>query len=782
MPQKHEQETSVDNTKHPPRILKKKTAVQEKDDTYSSTTVAKKKVVVVTKKKIFIKKHGANKSTEDATTTSATSNVASEQNNRTSTSDNRIGANTSGDTRRRYDGSGSSQGGGNNNRQNNRNNSSTTHKPFENKAKIGDASSVSAASAKPSTKKEVGKKKDFQNRTYAKDSKQFGAQREEERIFNKLQAKKKQQEARLSNVSKEIDIMETITVGNLAKKMNLRAADLISKLMTMGSMVRVNDLIDSETAIILADEFGCKVNVISLEEETQVEVVKDDEKDLSPRAPVVTIMGHVDHGKTSLLDVIRKTNVVAKESGGITQNIGAYKVKSKLGDIAFIDTPGHAAFTKMRSRGAKCTDIVILVVAADDGVMPQTVEAIRHAQDAEVPIIVAVNKIDLPNKDIDKVKAQLAEYKLSPEEWGGETQYVYVSAVTKEGIDNLLEAISLQAEILELRANKERDAIGVVLESSLDQGRGAVATVLVQNGTLRIGDYFVCGLAVGKVRAMIDDKGHRIDEAGPSTPVEILGFENTPEAGEDFHVLRDEHQAKGIAEKRKQLKQQEAVKATVRVTLDNLYDHIADAAMQEFNVIIKADVQGSAEALKESLGKIESDKIRFVCIHAASGMVNESDVDLAHVSNAIIIAYRVRPSAKAKELSEKLSVSIEKYDVIYEAIHSIQNAMKGALAREKKEVDMGTAEIREVFRIPKIGVIAGCYITSGKVERNTNVRIIRDGVVIYTSKIGSIRRLKEDVKEAQQGYECGIGIDNFSDIREGDILEVYKIEEVAQEL
>lgn len=780
MPQKHEQETSVDNTKHPPRILKKKTTVQEKDDTYSSTTVAKKKVVVVTKKKIFIKKHGANKSTEDAATTSDTSNTASDQNNRTSASDNRTGANTSGDTRRRYEGS--SQGGSNNNRQNNRNNSSTTHKPFENKAKVGDASSANSASAKPSTKKDAGKKKDSQNRTYAKDSKLLGAQREEERIFNKLQAKKKQQEARLSNVSKEIDIMETITVGNLAKKMNLRAADLISKLMTMGSMVRVNDLIDSETAIILADEFGCKVNVISLEEETQVEVVKDDEKDLSPRAPVVTIMGHVDHGKTSLLDVIRKTNVVAKESGGITQNIGAYKVKSKLGDIAFIDTPGHAAFTKMRSRGAKCTDIVILVVAADDGVMPQTVEAIRHAQDAEVPIIVAVNKIDLPNKDIDKVKAQLAEYKLSPEEWGGETQYVYVSAVTKEGIDNLLEAISLQAEILELRANKERDAIGVVLESSLDQGRGAVATVLVQNGTLRIGDYFVCGLAVGKVRAMIDDKGHRVDEAGPSTPVEILGFENTPEAGEDFHVLRDEHQAKDIAEKRKQLKQQEAVKATVRVTLDNLYDHIADAAMQEFNVIIKADVQGSAEALKESLGKIESDKIRFVCIHAASGMVNESDVDLAHVSNAIIIAYRVRPSAKAKELSDKLSVSIEKYDVIYEAIHSIQNAMKGALAREKKEVDIGTAEIREVFRIPKIGVIAGCYITSGKVERNTNVRIIRDGVVIYTSKVGSIRRLKEDVKEVQQGYECGIGIDNFSDIREGDILEFYKIEEVAQEL
>lgn len=626
------------------------------------------------------------------------------------------------------------------------------------------------------------KKRDYDKKNFIKDAKAEAALRQENKIFNKLQAKKRQQEQRLASVEKEINIMETITVGDLAKKMNLRASDIISKLMAMGTMARVNDIIDSDTATIIADDFGCKVNVISLQEEATIEVKEDREEDLKPRPPVVTIMGHVDHGKTSLLDAIRQSNITAKESGGITQNIGAYKVKIPSGEIAFIDTPGHAAFTMMRARGAKSTDIVILVVASDDGVMPQTLEALNHAKEANVPIIVAVNKMDLPNASMDKVKAALSEYGLTPEEWGGDTQYIGVSALHKTGIKELLEAIILQAEMLELKANPNREAIGIVLEASLEQGRGPVGTVLVQNGTLKIGDYFVCGLSVGKVRAMVNDLGKRVNEALPSTPVEVLGFEKTPEAGESFNVMLDEKEAKAIADKRVQLKQQEALKANVKVTLENLYEKIASESMKEFKVIIKADVQGSAEALKDALNKIQSDKIRFVSIYSASGAVSESDVNLAHASNAIIIAYRVRPSAKAKELSEKLSIPIERYDIIYEAIESIQNAMKGSLERIKKEVDIGVVEVRDVFHIPKVGTIAGCYVTSGKIERNSGVRVVRDDVLIYTSKISSLRRIKDDVKEVASGYECGASIENFNDIKKGDVLEIFKIEEIAQEL
>ncbi len=750
-----------ENSNAPKRIIKK--TVEKPQESATSNSVIARKVVLkktspVAKKKIFIKKtEGSeadkpveNKSENRGRTQSTTSN-----------SNNNYNRNNDNSSRRpSMPATGSAPAGGGNNAGRGAPNNNSNNNNNRNKA--------GSQNNKP--------------RTHIKDDKMLAARKQEERLYNRLQEKKRSQEARLANVSKEIDIMETVVVGDLAKKMNLRASDIISKLMSMGSMVRVNDMIDADTASILAEEFNCKVNVISLKEETQIEIEEDKTEDLKPRSPIVTIMGHVDHGKTSLLDVIRKTNVVAKESGGITQNIGAYKVKSSMGEIAFIDTPGHAAFTKMRLRGATSTDIVVLVVAADDGVMPQTVEAINHAQLANVPIIVAVNKVDLVNADREKIKAQLTEYNLMPEEWGGHTQYVYVSAHTKEGIDTLLEAISLQAEMLELKANPKRDALGVVLESSLSQSRGAVATILVQNGTLRIGDYFVCGLSVGKVRAMIDDKGARVQSAIPSTPVEVLGFEKTPEAGEDFNVLKDEQQAKVIAEKRKQLKQQETLKANVKVNLENLFEHIENAAIQEFYVIIKADVQGSAEALKESLSKIQSDKIRFVCIHAASGAVNESDVDLASVSGATIIAYRVRPSGKAKELADKLGVAIEKYDIIYEAIESIENAMRGALSAEKKDVDIGSAEVREVFRIPKVGSIAGSYVTSGKIERNAGVRIVRGGVVIYTSKIGSLKRVKEDAKEVLQGYECGIGIENFNDIKEGDIFEVYKTEEFAQDL
>ncbi len=631
-------------------------------------------------------------------------------------------------------------------------------------------------------KRDAGKKRVYDKRYPFRDDKIEAAKRQESRTYTKLQAKKLQQEQRLASVEKEINIMESITVGNLAKKMNLRASDIISKLIPMGIMARVNDIIDADTATIIADDFGCKINVISLHEEATIDVVADNPEDLISRPPVVTIMGHVDHGKTSLLDAIRKSNVTSSESGGITQNIGAYKVKVDSGEVAFIDTPGHAAFTMMRARGAKSTDIVILVVAADDGVMPQTIEALNHAKEAKVPIIVAVNKMDTPDATMEKIKSQLSEHGLIAEEWGGETQFVGVSAKTKEGIPQLLEAIILQSEVLELKANPDRDALGVVLEASLDSGRGAVGTVLVQNGTLRIGDYFVCGLSIGKVRAMIDDTGRRIKEAKPSTPVEVLGFQKTPLAGEDFNVVADDKEARGIVSKRELLKQHEALKSNVRVTLDNLYEKIASESMREFKVIIKADVQGSAEALRDALTKIQSDKIRFVSIYAASGAVSESDVNLAHASNALIISYRVRPSMKARDLADKLGVSIEKYDIIYEAIESIQRAMKGSLDRVKKEIDIATIEVRDIFRIPKVGVIAGCYVTSGKAERNAGVRIIRDGILINTSKITSLKRLKDDVKEVASGYECGASIDNFSDLKKGDVLEVFKVEEIVQEL
>ncbi|ADG71130.1 translation initiation factor IF-2 [Brachyspira murdochii] len=761
------QESSQADNK-PKVIIKKANNNSSNNDDSQATAAVKKVKKVIVKKKIII--HNKSDKQEVQKQDNNSENAAKNFNSR----DNR-------DNRE--------------NKNKNYSHGSREHKDFNNNREAkdnklqqitppaDDVSSFKKDNKKDNKKRDYEKKdKEYDKKSSQKDSKAEAAQRQENKIFNKMQAKKRQQEQRLASVEKEISIMETITVGDLAKKMNLRASDIISKLMGMGTMARVNDIIDSDTATIIADDFGCKVNVVSLQEEATIEVKADKEEDLKPRPPVVTIMGHVDHGKTSLLDAIRHSNITSKESGGITQNIGAYKVKIPSGEIAFIDTPGHAAFTMMRARGAKSTDIVILVVASDDGVMPQTIEALNHAKEANVPIIVAVNKMDLPNASMDKVKASLSEYGLTPEEWGGDTQYIGVSALTKQGINELLEAIILQAEMLELKANPNREAIGIVLEASLDQGRGPVGTVLVQNGTLKIGDYFVCGLSVGKVRAMVNDLGQRVTKALPSTPVEVLGFEKTPEAGEAFNVMLDEKEAKAIADKRVQLKQQEALKANVKVTLENLYEKIASDAMKEFKVIIKADVQGSAEALRDALNKIQSDKIRFVSIYSASGAVTESDVNLAHASNAIIIAYRVRPSAKARELAEKLGIPIERYDIIYEAIEAIQNAMKGSLERIKKEVDIGTVEVRDVFHVPKVGTIAGCYVTSGKIERNASVRVMRDNVLIYTSKISSLRRVKDDVKEVATGYECGASIENFNDIKKGDILEIFKIEEIAQDL
>ncbi|WP_157154384.1 translation initiation factor IF-2 [Brachyspira murdochii] len=761
------QESSQADNK-PKVIIKKANNNSSNNDDSQATAAVKKVKKVIVKKKIII--HNKSDKQEVQKQDNNSENAAKNFNSRDNR-DNRENKN------KNYSHGGREHKDFNNNRETKDNKLQQITPPAD------DVSSFKKDNKKDNKKRDYEKKdKEYDKKSSQKDSKAEAAQRQENKIFNKMQAKKRQQEQRLASVEKEISIMETITVGDLAKKMNLRASDIISKLMGMGTMARVNDIIDSDTATIIADDFGCKVNVVSLQEEATIEVKADKEEDLKPRPPVVTIMGHVDHGKTSLLDAIRHSNITSKESGGITQNIGAYKVKIPSGEIAFIDTPGHAAFTMMRARGAKSTDIVILVVASDDGVMPQTIEALNHAKEANVPIIVAVNKMDLPNASMDKVKAALSEYGLTPEEWGGDTQYIGVSALTKQGINELLEAIILQAEMLELKANPNREAIGIVLEASLDQGRGPVGTVLVQNGTLKIGDYFVCGLSVGKVRAMVNDLGQRVTKALPSTPVEVLGFEKTPEAGEAFNVMLDEKEAKAIADKRVQLKQQEALKANVKVTLENLYEKIASDAMKEFKVIIKADVQGSAEALRDALNKIQSDKIRFVSIYSASGAVTESDVNLAHASNAIIIAYRVRPSAKARELAEKLGIPIERYDIIYEAIEAIQNAMKGSLERIKKEVDIGTVEVRDVFHVPKVGTIAGCYVTSGKIERNASVRVMRDNVLIYTSKISSLRRVKDDVKEVATGYECGASIENFNDIKKGDILEIFKIEEIAQDL
>ena len=586
------QESSQADNK--PKIIVKKANNNSSNNDDSQATAAVKKVKkVIVKKKIII--HNKSDKQEVQKQDNNSENVAKNFNRDSNSRDNRDNRENK---NKNYSHGNREHKDFNNNRETKDNKLQQIAPPAD------DVSSFKKDNKKDNKKRDYEKKeKEYDKKSSQKDSKAEAAQRQENKIFNKMQAKKRQQEQRLASVEKEISIMETITVGDLAKKMNLRASDIISKLMGMGTMARVNDIIDSDTATIIADDFGCKVNVVSLQEEATIDVKADKEEDLKPRPPVVTIMGHVDHGKTSLLDAIRHSNITSKESGGITQNIGAYKVKIPSGEIAFIDTPGHAAFTMMRARGAKSTDIVILVVASDDGVMPQTIEALNHAKEANVPIIVAVNKMDLPNASMDKVKAALSEYGLTPEEWGGDTQYIGVSALTKQGINELLEAIILQAEMLELKANPNREAIGIVLEASLDQGRGPVGTVLVQNGTLKIGDYFVCGLSVGKVRAMVNDLGQRVTKALPSTPVEVLGFEKTPEAGESFNVMLDEKEAKAIADKRVQLKQQEALKANVKVTLENLYEKIASDAMKEFKVIIKADVQGSAEALRDALNK-----------------------------------------------------------------------------------------------------------------------------------------------------------------------------------
>jgi translation initiation factor IF-2 len=583
-------------------------------------------------------------------------------------------------------------------------------------------------------------------------------------------------------VPKSIDIMEIVSVSDLAKKMNLKASDLIAKLMAMGQMVTINQQIDSETAAILAAEFGADVNIVSLYDETLIETEADDASSMTPRPPVVTVMGHVDHGKTKLLDAIRSADVVSGEFGGITQHIGAYMVETPHGAITFLDTPGHEAFTRMRSRGAQVTDIVVLVVAADDGVMPQTIEAMNHAKEADVPIIVAINKIDKPDANPDKVRSQLSEYGLQPEEWGGQTMFVELSALKKEGLDNLIEAILLQAEILDLRVNYNRSAEGKILESRIDHGRGIVATLLVEKGVLEIGDSFVAGVWPGKVRAIFNDKGARVERATPSMPVEVLGFEGIPNAGDPLQVVEDERTARGFSAKRQELKRFEDAKNIRKITLDNLYDTISDGEIQELKVIIKGDVQGSVEALRASLEKLSTKEVRLVVIQALPGAINEGDIDLASASNAILIGFNVRPTPKAKALAEQEKVDIRRYNIIYRVVEDMQKAMEGLLKPDTKEEIIADVEVREVFKISKTGVIAGCYVRGGTVKRAASVNVIRGDTVIHTGKIASLRRFKDDVKEVSAGFECGMSIDGFDDIKTGDEFEIFEIVEVARKL
>ena len=643
----------------------------------------------------------------------------------------------------------------------------------------GGRPSFAPASAVPAPERTAGKKQ-------FKGKKQVYNRKDKEEFFDEdeLYGNKKHEVTPASVVPETIDIMETISVSDLAKKMNLKASEIIGKLMGMGMMVTINQSIDSDTATILAEEYNCKVHLVSLYDETVIASDEGSTEGERTRPPVVTVMGHVDHGKTKTLDAIRNENVAAGDAGGIPQKIGAYQVRPKDGhDITFLDTPGHEAFTMMRARGAQITDIVVLVVAADDGVMPQTMEAINHAKDAKVPIIVAVNKCDKPDANPENVMTQLSNLGLTPEAWGGDTQFVNISALKHEGIDDLLDAILIQAEMLELKAQYDCRAEGKVIESRTDQGRGVVASVIVERGTLRIGDPIVAGIYSGRVRAMFNDRGQKIKEATPSMPVEVLGLESMPNAGDPIQVTENEKDARAFAAKRQELKRFEAAKAVKKITLDNMFDELDSREVKELKLIIKADLQGSAEALKTSLEKLSTREIRVNVIHSSAGAINESDVTLAAADqNAIIIGFNVRPTPKAKDLADQEKVEIRKYNIIYKCVEEIQQAMEGMLSPDTKEETTGTAEVRNTFKVPKVGVIAGCYVTEGLIKRTCSVNLIRDGVVIFSGKISSLKRFKDDAKEVKDGFECGIGLENWQDIQVGDQIEAFEIIEVKRSL
>jgi translation initiation factor IF-2 len=581
-----------------------------------------------------------------------------------------------------------------------------------------------------------------------------------------------------------VRISEVVTVGELAKAMGVKAGEIIKKLMDSGMMATINQVLDFDTASLIASEFEYNIENVAFDAESALEIGHEAPTDdnVQPRPPVVTIMGHVDHGKTSLLDAIRQTNVTAQEAGGITQHIGAYRVDVRGRQVTFLDTPGHEAFTAMRARGAKVTDMVVLVVAADDGVMPQTVEAINHARAANVPIIVAINKIDKPDANVDRIKQNLTEYGLVAEDWGGDTICVPVSAKTKEGLPHLLEMLLLQADVLELKANPDKLARGTIVEAKLDRGRGPVATVLVQEGTLKGGDPFVCGGNYGRVRAMVDDMGRKVDLAGPSTPVEILGLQGVPEAGNSFVVVGDEATARQVAEHRRGKLREATLVKTAKVSLEDLYHQIQAGDIKELRVVIKADVQGSVEALSEALSRLSTDEVRLNVLHASVGGITESDVLLASASNAVVIGFNVRPESKATDVAEREGVDVRLYTVIYDALNDVRDAMEGLLEPTVREKTVGRAEVRQVFSVPSFGVISGSFVLDGKITRNAAARLVRDHVVVYTGKVTSLRRFKEDAREVQTGYECGIGLENYQDAKVGDIIEVYETERVARRL
>jgi len=584
-------------------------------------------------------------------------------------------------------------------------------------------------------------------------------------------------------IKKRIIVHDTITIGDLAHRMGIKVSELIAKLMRLGVMATVNQALDLETATLVASDFGYEVE-LALTDEISVINLEEEESggDMEPRPPVVTVMGHVDHGKTSILDAIRNTDVAAGEAGGITQHIGAHYVRSAVGDVVFLDTPGHAAFTEMRSRGAQVTDVVVLVVAADDGVMDQTKEAINHAKAAKVPIVVAINKIDKPNADPMRVKRELSEFALVPEEWGGDTIFCEVSAKKGIGIDNLLEHILLQSEVLELRADPKRRARGRVVEAHLHKGRGPLATVLVQQGTLHVGDFFVVGDHYGKVRMLLDDKGKKVEEAGPAMPVEVQGLSGVPMSGDEFIVLADEKMAKNLSNARQMKSRELQLGKASKVSLDNLFDKLKEGEMKELFVLIRADVQGTLEAFGQALANLGTEQIRVRILHEGTGTITDSDVVLAAASNAIIIGFNVRPSSKVQELAKNEKVDIRFYDVIYHALDDIRLAMVGMLDPTFVERILGHLEVRETFVVPKIGTIAGCYVMDGKIERNAKIRLLREGVVVFTGSLASLRRFKDDMKEVVTGYECGVGIENYNDIRIGDTLEAYVMDEVAGKL
>ena len=609
-----------------------------------------------------------------------------------------------------------------------------------------------------------------------------GAKYRKEKRSAIASAKEEQEQQDLADV-KNLKVQEFISASDLASLMDVSVNDVISTCMNLGMFVSINQRLDAEAITVIADEFGFNVEFASAEDELHVEEAVDDEADLRSRAPIVTIMGHVDHGKTSLLDYIRESKVTEGEAGGITQHIGAYDVITDNGDkIAFLDTPGHEAFTAMRARGAKITDVVIIVVAADDSVMPQTKEAINHAQVAGVPMIFAINKIDRPNANADKIKEELSKINILVEDWGGKYQSQEVSAKTGEGIDELLEKVLLETELLELKANPNKNAIGSVIESELDKGRGYVTTIMVQAGTLRVGDVMVAGTHYGKVKAMFNHKGEKLKQAGPATPVLMLGLDGAAQAGDSFNVMDTDREAREVANKREQLTREQSIRTKKHITLDEIGRRLAIGSFQELNVIVKGDVDGSIEALSDSLLKLSTNEVQVNVIHKGVGQISESDVLLATASDAVIIGFQVRPSAGAKTLAQNEDVEIRLYSVIYDAINDVKDAMEGMLAPEEEEVIVGNVEIRDIFKISKVGTVAGCMVTDGVIKRANNIRIIRDGIVVYTGEIGQLKRFKEDVQEVKNGYECGLSIKSFNDLKVGDIVESYEVREIKRTL